>query len=81
MKLRTWMASAAIAGFLGVSEAPAQVQFKTMELHSIGVQPQEPVYVNVAHRRHHRRVARQHYVMKRRSKVHSAAIASGRPSA
>jgi len=75
MKLKQFMAGAVLAGFLGVSELPAQqVQFKTLEMHSIGGQSQEPVYVDVVHR-HNRRVARHHYVVKRRSTARSAAIA------
>jgi hypothetical protein len=71
------MAGAVLAGFLGASDLPAQVQFKTMELHSIGGLSDEPVYVDVVHRRHRRRVYHQHYVVKRRSKAHSAAIVGG----
>jgi|SRR5947209_8656425 len=78
MKLKTWMAGIIMAGFLRVSEAPAQqVQFKTMEMHSIGGQSDEPVYVDVVHHRYHRRVARRHYVVKRRSRRRSAEIVGG----
>jgi hypothetical protein len=79
MKLKTYMAGAVLAGFLGASDLPAQqIQFKTMELHSIGGLSEEPVYVDVVHRRHHRRkVYHSHYVVKRRSKAHSAAIVGG----
>ncbi len=84
MKLKSWMAGAILAGFLGISEAPAQqIEFKTMEMHSIGGQPQEPVYVDVAHHKHRRRVARRryvakrHYVVRRRSRRRSAEIVGG----
>jgi hypothetical protein len=76
MKLKTYMAGAVLAGFLGTSDLPAQqIQFKTMELHSIGGRSEEPVYVDVVRRRDRRRVYHAHYVAKRRSKAHSAAIA------
>jgi hypothetical protein len=78
MKLKTYMAGAILAGFLGTSDLPAQqIQFKTMELHSIGGLSEEPVYVDVVHRRHRRRVYHRHYVVKRRSRARSAAIVGG----
>lgn len=73
------VAAVTLAGFLGISEAYGQqVEFKTMELHS-SVEPQEPVFVNVVHRRHvsRRYVAQPRYVVKRRSKKKSAAIIGG----
>ena len=77
MKFKTWVSAAALAGFLGATEAPAQqIEFKTMELHSIGG-PQDPVYVDVAYRKHHRRKARARYVVKRRSRRRSAEIVGG----
>jgi hypothetical protein len=76
MKLKTLMAAATVAGFLGVSEAPAQqIQFKTMELHRIGGS-EEPVYVDVAQRYQHRSV-RHRYVVKQRSGRRSAEIVGG----
>ncbi len=78
MKFKAWMAGVVMAGFLGVSEAPAQeVQFKTMEMHSIGGRSEGPVFVDVVHRRHRRRVVRRHYVVKRRSHRRSAEIVGG----
>ena len=82
MRVKKWVIGAALASFLGVAEAPAQqVEFKTMEMHSLAG-PQEPVFVQVAH--HRTRVARSHYVapqpryvVRKRSKGKSAAIVGG----
>jgi hypothetical protein len=78
MKLKTYMAGAVLAGFLGTTDLPAQqIEFKTMELHSIGGQSEERVYVDVVHRRHRRRVYQRHYVAKRQTRAHTAAMAGG----
>lgn len=76
MNINKWVATAALAGFLGVSDLSAQeVQFKTMEIRGIAGQ-QEPVFVDVA-RRHRRRRARSRTIVKRRSRRRSAEIVGG----
>ena len=79
MKRNKWLATAMLAGFLGVSDLPAQeVQFKTMEMRSVGGQPEQPELVDVAYRRHkRRRRARSRYVVRRRSRRRSAEIVGG----
>jgi hypothetical protein len=85
MRLRNWLAVAALGGCLGIGEARAeQVQFKTMEMRTMQG-TQEPEFIQVAHHRVVGRTAYRrtyyastpHYVVKRRSNRKSAAIVGG----
>jgi hypothetical protein len=77
MNIKKLVATAALAGFLGVSDLGAQeVQFKTMEIRSIAGLQEEPVLVDVA-RRHRRRRTRSRTIVKRRNRRRSAAVVGG----